>query len=111
MSEPQSTSPPGATGKLTPQQKKHLRGLAHSLSPVVRIGQKGLTESIIAETSRALEAHELIKVRIDSEDRTERSGNAEQVAEACGASLVGTIGKVAILYRPRPEKPAIKLPK
>jgi len=95
---------------LTTKQRQYLKGLAHSLSPVVRIGKGRLSESIVAETKRSLEAHELIKVRIESDDAAERREIAEQLAAETDASLAGTIGKTAIVYRARAEKPKIRLP-
>ena len=95
---------------LTAKQRQFLKGLAHPLSPVVRIGKGGLTPSIIAETSRSLEAHELIKVRIESEEAADRRAIAEKLAAETDADLAGTVGKVAILYRQRKEKPKIRLP-
>ncbi|HEY0593410.1 MAG TPA: ribosome assembly RNA-binding protein YhbY [Thermoanaerobaculia bacterium] len=94
----------------TPSQRKYLRGLAHELEPVVRIGKARVTPEVAAEADRALEAHELIKVRIDVEGRDARQALAEDLAERAGAALVTSIGKIAVLYRPREEKPKIKLP-
>jgi RNA-binding protein len=96
---------------LTAKQKQFLKGLAHPLSPVVRIGKAGLTPSVINEAKRSLEAHELIKVRIDADDSAIRSAVATELAQAAAAELAATIGKLAILYRARPENPAIELPK
>ena len=95
---------------LTPKQKQYLKGLAHPLSPVVRVGKGGLTEAVIAEATKALEAHELIKVRIEVEEGAARRELAAKLAESTDAQLAGTIGKVAMLYRHREEKPKIKLP-
>ena len=95
---------------LTPKQKQYLKGLAHSLSPTVRVGKGGLTPAVIAETAKALEAHELIKVRIEVEDGAARREVASELANATEAGLAGTIGKVAMLYRAREENPRIKLP-
>ena len=95
---------------LTAKQRQYLKGLAHPLAPVVRVGKGGLTASIVAETKRSLEAHELIKVRIESDDAAERREIAEQLAAQTDAALAATIGKTAILYRAREEKPKIKLP-
>jgi RNA-binding protein len=95
---------------LTTKQRQFLKGLAHPLSPVVRIGKGRLTPAVIAETKRSLEAHELIKVRIELEDGEARRALAEELATACDAHLAGTIGKLAIVYRAREEKPAIRLP-
>ena len=95
---------------LTGKQKQYLKGLAHSLSPIVRVGKGGVSESVIEETKKSLDVHELIKVRIDIEDSTDRRGAAEQLAHAADAHPAGGIGKIAILYRERAEDPEIKLP-
>jgi len=95
---------------LTTKQRQYLKGLAHALSPVVRVGRDGLTPPVIIETKKSLLAHELIKVRIESDDSSARREIAEELARAADAELAGTIGKLAILYRRREEKPKIKLP-
>jgi RNA-binding protein len=66
-----------------------------------------VTPAVIAETNRALEAHELIKVRIDADQAAERKSIAAALAEGTNAQVAGTIGKLAILYRERAEKPGI----
>jgi RNA-binding protein len=96
--------------ELTSKQRQYLRGLAHPLAPVVRVGKAGLTESVIAETKKALASHELIKVRVDVDESAERKAAAAKLAEATEAHLAGTVGKVAILYRQRDEEPEIELP-
>lgn len=95
---------------LTAKQRQYLKGLAHPLEPVVRIGQKGLSDAVISETKKSIASHELIKVRIDAEDSALRKELAEKLAAAADAQVAATIGKTAILYRPRDEKPSIKLP-
>ena len=95
---------------LTGKQRQFLRGLAHALEPVVRIGRAGVSPAVIEETKRSLNAHELIKVRIDHDDSSQRKALAEELANACDAEVAGTIGKLAILYRPRDEDPEIELP-
>jgi|ERR1051325_1123419 RNA-binding protein len=96
---------------LSAKQRQFLRGLAHPLSPVVRVGKGGATAAVIAETKKSLEAHELIKVRIEVDESAERRAVAESLAAATDAQLAGTIGKIAILYRQREEEPEIELPK
>ena|SRR6185436_13248318 len=96
---------------LTTRQRQYLKGLAHPLSPTVRVGKGGATPAVIGEVKKALLAHELIKVRIDVDESAGRRSIAEQLAAAADAQLVGTIGKIAVLYRTRDEKPKIKLPK
>ena len=95
---------------LTSKQRQFLKGRAHALSPVVRIGKGGLTEGVVAETKTALRAHELIKVRLEVEDGEARRAAGRRLAEDADAHLVGAVGKVAILYRERDEEPDIRLP-
>src|SRR5258705_8128139 len=95
---------------LTSKQRQYLKGLAHPLEPVVRVGQRGVTPAVVEETKKSLLAHELVKVRIDADDAAARRALADTLAEASAAEVAATIGKLAILYRPRDEKPRIKLP-
>ena len=95
---------------LTGKQRQYLKGLAHPLSPIVRVGRGGVSESVIAETRKSLEIHELIKIRIDVDDSSDRKALAADLAHAADAEVAGTIGKIAILYKPRAEKPEIELP-
>jgi RNA-binding protein len=96
---------------LTARQRQYLKGLAHPLSPTVRIGKSGLTSGVVSEAKTALHAHELVKVRAEVEDRDQRRAAFERLAADTGASLVGRVGKVAILYRARDEDPSIRLPR
>lgn len=95
---------------LTSKQRSHLKALAHHLEPVVRVGRSGATDAVSGEVDRTIDAHELIKMRIEVEDSSERRAIAADIAQRTGAELVGAVGKIAILYRPRAEKPKIKLP-
>lgn len=95
---------------LTSKQKQFLRGLAHPLAPIVRVGKGGVTASVVAETKKSLHAHELIKVRLDVDDGAERRALAERLAGETDSQLAGTVGKIAILYREREEEPEIELP-
>jgi len=96
--------------KLTPAQRQHLKGLAHSLSPVVIIGEKGLTEAVLKESERALKAHELIKIKAGSDEKETRNQWLEQICQALDASPVQLIGKTLVVYRAA-EKPVIQLPR
>jgi RNA-binding protein len=95
---------------LTGKQRQFLRGLAHALEPIVRVGRAGVSASVIDETRRSLASHELIKVRIDNDDSAQRKVLAEELANACDAAVAGMIGKLAILYRARDEDPEIQIP-
>jgi RNA-binding protein len=95
---------------LTGKQRQYLRGLAHPLSPIVRVGKGGVTDSVIAETKKSLASHELIKVRVDVDESADRKAAAERLATETDSCLAGTVGKIAILYRERDEEPEIELP-
>jgi RNA-binding protein len=95
---------------LAPRQRKYLRQQAHSLHPVVRLGRSGVSAAVIAETDRALESHELIKVRIEADEGEQRKQMAGSLADATGAEVVGLIGRIAILYRPGRDDPKLQLP-
>lgn len=94
---------------LTGRQRKHLRGLAHGLDPVVHVGGKGLTEAVVDEVDKALGIHELIKVRFLDPD--EKKEQAREIAERLDACLAGIVGHVGIFFRahPDPEKRRIAL--
>lgn len=81
-------------------EKKRFRRIGHELKPVVLTGGQGLTEGILAETDRALEDHELIKVRVNGEDREQRAEAMQLIASHCKAQVVQIIGKIVLLYRP-----------
>ncbi len=87
-------------------QKKNLRGQAHHLKPIVTVAAKGLSETVVAEIERALNDHELIKVKLRG-DREQRKAWVLSIAEQCKAELVHSIGQVACFYRKHPEKPVI----
>ena len=95
---------------LTEKQRKHLRGLGHALKPIVFIGKTGASDAVAAETARALNDHELVKVRVIGMERDARDEALAALATRTGSALVGRIGHVAILYRANPEKPRIVLP-
>jgi RNA-binding protein len=86
--------------ELTERQRRHLRKLAHALSPVIHIGEAGLTDPVAHETERALRDHELIKVKVRATDRQARDSMLEELARRTGSALVQRIGHVAVLYKP-----------
>ena len=94
--------------ELTPREVRHLRGLAHPLSPVAMIGKAGLTEAVTKDVSAKLEDHELIKVKIMADERAEFADLADTLAGETGATLVQSIGRIAVLYRAA-KKPKISL--
>lgn len=93
-------------------QRKYLRGVAHGRRPAVQIGKEGLTESVVRAIDTALEAHELVKLKIAAE-RDERERIVPVIEERLGCECVGTVGRMAILFRrhPDPEKRKIEIPR
>lgn len=87
---------------LTTKERTHLKARAHALEPVVQIGNAGITDRLVAEVDRALTAHELIKVKVGSDDREERVAIGDQLCARTDATAVHRVGKVIILWRPRP---------
>jgi len=83
--------------------KKKFRAEAHTLKPVVIVGQSGLTGAVLAEIDLALNSHELIKVKIRAE-RDERKQITEKICTDSGAELIQTIGQIAVIYRLNPNK-------
>ena len=92
---------------LTPRERAHLKARAHALEPRVTVGQAGLTDAVVTEIDRALTAHELIKVKILA-DRDAREEIADGIATRTDAAQVQSVGKVVILWRPKPEEPPAK---
>ncbi|MFK7931559.1 MAG: ribosome assembly RNA-binding protein YhbY [Myxococcota bacterium] len=95
---------------LTPKQKRHLKGLAHHLNPVVLVGGAGVTEAIQKTVVAELKNHELIKVRIHRDAPITAKLGGSELAEECSAELVQVIGRMAVLYKRRTKEPSIKLP-
>lgn len=89
---------------LTPAERKEHRAGAHHLSPVVAIGGDGLTPAVTKEIDAALKAHGLIKVRVFSDDRTEREALLGTLADTLDAAPIQHIGKLLVLWRPVPPK-------
>lgn len=81
------------------QMKRTLMAKAHHLKPVVMVGQKGVTESVIAEVDRALFDHELIKVKLNGEDKAERKEMMQEICDNLSAEAINLIGSVGIIYR------------
>jgi RNA-binding protein len=100
--------------KLNTKQIVHLRGLAHSLSPVVMIGNNGLTDNIFKEIELNLNAHELIKIQVAGDDRGTRKAIYVEICAKTNAIAVHQIGKQLVVYRASEtikEKAKIHIPK
>jgi RNA-binding protein len=89
---------------LTARERAGLKARAHALEPVVQIGQSGLSDALVAEVDRALLAHELIKVKLGGADRMIRASLTQELCARTGAAEVQQVGRVAVLWRPRPTE-------
>lgn len=89
--------------QLTKTQIKYLKSLAHHLSVQVTVGKEGLSEGVFKSIKESLLAHELIKVKINCEDRLFFHECAEAIASELACHLVQTLGRIAIFYLPRQE--------
>lgn len=88
---------------ITSQERSALRAAAHPLRPVVLIGDRGLTESVLKEIDLNLKAHQLIKVRVAGDDREARGTMLDTICETLSCASVHHLGKTLIIYRPDPE--------
>ena len=84
---------------LSNKQKQFLKGQAHSLKPVVLLGSNGLTEGVVVEIQSALEIHELIKVKVPTDDRETKKLIFDAIVRETGATKLQTIGHTIVLYR------------
>ncbi len=88
--------------ELTSTERRIFRARAHSLNPVVIIGNGGLTPGVAAEVERSLKAHELIKIRVGGMEHAEREAVCEALCDKTGAAPVQHIGKILVIYRKHP---------
>ncbi|NQZ83391.1 MAG: ribosome assembly RNA-binding protein YhbY [Colwellia sp.] len=95
---------------LNKKQIQYLKGLAHALKPVVLLGNNGLTEAVVAEIDYALGHHELIKIKIPTDDRETKGLIVEAICRETNATKIQLIGKTVIIYRQSEEK-KIRIPK
>lgn len=89
---------------LSSKIRSQFRSQAHKLRPVVTLGQHGLTANVVKEIDRALNDHELIKIKVASQDREARQQAINEIIEQSQAELIQTIGQIAVVYRKNPEK-------
>jgi RNA-binding protein len=97
--------------QLTDADRRRLRGLGHHCRVVMNVGANGITDALIAELEVALEAHQLVKLRLRSEDRSARDAALEDVCTRVGATMIQRVGHVALLYRVNADKPSLLAPR
>lgn len=89
---------------LTPNSRRELKARAHALKPVVWIGTAGLSDNVVNELDQRLKSHELIKIKVASNDWEIRNTLLEEICTRLSAAPVQHIGKMLVIYRPEPEK-------
>ncbi len=92
--------------EISSEQRRDFRARAHHLNPVATIAGKGLTASVLAEIDRCLQAHELIKVKVQGIERNERAELLQSLCESLEAAPVQHIGSILVVWRPRRETEA-----
>ncbi|MEO3947833.1 ribosome assembly RNA-binding protein YhbY [Gorillibacterium sp. CAU 1737] len=95
---------------LTGKQKRHLRALAHHLTPIFQVGKGGVNDHLIRHIAEALEVRELLKVSILNNNSDDAREIAEALASGAEAELVQVIGKTIVLYKESRENKTIELP-
>lgn len=93
---------------LTPVQRRELKARAHHLEPVVIIGDAGITPAVLSEIDANLKSHQLIKIRVHGDDRDARLRMIGEISAALDARLVQHVGKILVMFRPKPTETAEK---
>ena len=96
---------------LSSSQIRYLRSLAHDLSPVILLGNKGASEAVVKELGLTLDIHELVKVKLSGGDKDERQAQIDVLVNGTGAQKIHQIGHVVVLFRRNDDEPKIALPR
>ena len=105
MSEPSDSPVPARRAPaLSARARAALKARAHALEAIVRVGHAGVTDGVVADIARALEAHELIKVKLGEGERDEREALTTAITDRTGAALVQKVGRVIVLWLPREDE-------
>tara|TARA_B100000035_G_C20931350_1_gene523171 strand:+ start:198 stop:485 length:288 start_codon:yes stop_codon:yes gene_type:complete len=94
---------------LNSKQISYLKGLSHSLNPVVHIGHKGLTDSVVNEIEVSLKAHELIKIKLQEKDKSKRKLLLDEICKKINAQAINLIGLQIVIFKAT-EPPKILFP-
>ena len=94
---------------LNSKQFAHLKSLSHSLNPVVQVGHKGLTDSVINEIQISIKAHELIKIKLQEKDKNKRKLLLDEICKKINGQAINMIGMQIVIFKPS-EPSKIDLP-
>ena len=95
---------------ITGKQRAYLRGLANELSPIFQIGKNGIEENFLIQVSQALEARELIKIKVLENSGLESREASDMICKSIKCEGVQAIGNKIVLYKKSKNKPKIELP-
>ena len=95
--------------ELNSKQVRFLRSASHGLGLTVMVGNNGLSEAVLREIDLGLKSHELIKIKVQSDQRELRQQMLQEICEKLAAAPIQHIGKQLVVYRPA-DKPKIILP-
>lgn len=96
---------------LTGKQRAYLKSMANTMDPIFQLGKGGISENFIKQVEEALEAREIIKIKVLNNSLLEASDVASEIVEATGAEFVQSIGNKFVLYKESKENKKIILPK
>ena len=95
---------------LTGKQRSYLKSIANTMDPIFQVGKNGITENFIKQVEDALEARELIKIKVLNNSLLDATEVASQIAEEIEAEFVQSIGNKFVLYKESKENKKIELP-
>lgn len=96
---------------LTGKQRSYLKKLAHSIDPIFQLGKNGITENFVRQIDEALEAREIIKVKVLDNNFMDTKDAANEVAQKTNSEFVQSIGSKFVIYRESEDNKKIQLPK
>lgn len=96
---------------MTSKQRAYLRSLATSLQPIFQVGKGDISDNMTLQIGNALEARELIKVKVLENSLYTAREAAEIIAQATESEVVTVIGNKFVLYRESEKHKRIELPR
>lgn len=96
---------------LTGKQRAFLKSMANTIDPIFQLGKNGVTESFVKQVENALEAREILKIKVLNNSLLDPTEVANQIAEKIDAEFVQSIGSKFVLYKESKENKKIDLPR
>ncbi len=96
---------------LTGKQRAFLKGMANAIDPIFQLGKNGVSQSFIKQVEDALEAREIVKIKVLNNSMLDATDVANQIADEIDAEFVQSIGSKFVLYKESKENKKIELPR